>query len=73
MWDTDELSDSTIVYSTTPATFTTSIGVATMVDSVAASGDRHSVALTGLTPNTTYYYQVKSTDPSGNIGTEVNG
>ncbi|PJA90370.1 MAG: hypothetical protein CO137_00450, partial [Candidatus Magasanikbacteria bacterium CG_4_9_14_3_um_filter_32_9] len=73
VWDTDELSDSTILYSTTPATFTTSIGVSTMVDSVSESGDQHSVALTGLTPNTTYYYQVKSIDPSGNIGTDTNG
>ncbi|MCF6276951.1 MAG: fibronectin type III domain-containing protein [Candidatus Magasanikbacteria bacterium] len=73
VWDTDELSDSTITYSTTPATFTTSVGVSTMVDSVSASGDQHSVAITGLTPNTTYYYQAKSVDPSGNIGTEVNG
>jgi len=69
-WDTDELSNSTVGYSTTPGDFTNEVGVATMVNNSNGVG-QHSVTLTGLTPNTTYYFQVKSTDPSGNIATSI--
>ena len=65
-WTTNELSDSTVGYSTTLGNFSTETGVASMVTS-------HSVTLTGLTPNNTYYFQVKSTDPSTNTGTDNNG
>jgi hypothetical protein len=71
-WNTDELSNSTIGYSTTPATFTTEVGVATMVDTASGVG-QHSVTLTELVPGTRYYFRVKSTDPSGNTTTETNG
>lgn len=71
-WNTDELSNSTVGYSTTIATFTTEVGVATMLDTASSVGV-HSVTLTGLTPNTTYYYQAKSDDASGNTGTDNNG
>lgn len=64
-WATDELSNSTVGYSAAAGDFTNEIGVATMATS------SHSVTLTGLTPNTAYYFQVKSTDPSGNIATST--
>jgi len=64
-WATDELSNSTVGYSTTAGSFTTETGVATMATT-------HTVVLTNLTPNTTYYFQVKSIDPSNNIGTDNN-
>ncbi|MFH1657024.1 MAG: fibronectin type III domain-containing protein, partial [bacterium] len=65
-WATNELSNSTVGYSTTPGNFDTEIGVASMVIS-------HSVTLTDLTPDSTYYFQVKSTDPSSNTRTNNNG
>ncbi|PIR75379.1 MAG: hypothetical protein COU34_03090, partial [Candidatus Magasanikbacteria bacterium CG10_big_fil_rev_8_21_14_0_10_43_9] len=74
-WDTDEPSDSTIEYITvTGGDFSTadSIGIATMLDTTAGLG-QHTVVLTNLQPNTTYYYQVKSTDPSTNLGTSKDG
>ncbi len=63
-WTTDELSNSRVDFGTsisygsqaTDATYTTS----------------HSVYMTGLTSNTTYYARAKSTDPSGNLGTNDN-
>lgn len=63
-WATDELSNSTVGYSTTPGNFTNETGVSSMVTS-------HSVTLTGLTPNTTYYFKTQSIDPSGNIATST--
>jgi hypothetical protein len=63
-WTTDELSNSTVGYSTTPSDFSTEQGVASMVTS-------HSVTLSQLTPAATYYFQVKSVDPSGNIATDT--
>lgn len=71
-WDTDELANSTVGFSTTPAVFTTEVGVATMLDTAAGVG-RHSVTLNGLTPGTTYYYRVQSADPSSNEATDTNG
>lgn len=71
-WDTDELSDSTVGYSTTAGNFATEIGVATMLNTASGVG-RHSVTITGLTPNTTYYVQVESTDPENNTDTDNNG
>ena len=65
-WATDELSNSYIGYSTTSGSFGTEIGVPSMVTS-------HSVTLSNLQPNTAYYFQVKSYDPSGNLATDNNG
>lgn len=64
-WTSDELSNSTVEYGLTPllggtatsSTYTTS----------------HTVTLTSLLPNTTYYLRVKSTDIAGNIGSNDNG
>ncbi|MBL8747282.1 MAG: S8 family serine peptidase [Phycisphaerae bacterium] len=37
------------------------------------SGTSHSVNLTGLSDNTTYYFSVEATDPSGNFTSDNNG
>lgn len=71
-WDTDELSNSTVGYSTTAAVFTTEVGVATMLDNATGVG-RHSVTLNNLTPGATYFYRVKSMDPSGNFTFDTHG
>ncbi|USN54037.1 MAG: fibronectin type III domain-containing protein [Candidatus Nomurabacteria bacterium] len=71
-WETDELSDSTIGYSDTPADFGTTIGVATLMDNEAGVGV-HRVILTGLDPSTTYYFRVRSEDPGGNSATDSDG
>ena len=64
-WATDELSDSVVRYGTsTPPT--TIISNANLVTS-------HSITLTGLSSSTTYFFEVQSTDSSGNAATENNG
>lgn len=60
-WSTDEASNSQVDYGLTSGLGTTSTSV-TMVAG-------HSVQLTGLTSNTTYYYTVNSTDASSNATT----
>jgi PGF-pre-PGF domain-containing protein len=58
-WTTDESSNSLVKYGTTSGTYTTSQTDATYITS-------HSESLTSLSPTTTYYYVVNSTDASGN-------
>ena len=58
-WNTDELSDSRIKYSTTSGIYPYTGYDATDVTS-------HSISLMGLSASSTYYYVVNSTDPSGN-------
>ena len=58
-WDTNEVSDSLVKYGTTS-------GVYTDEESDAADVTSHSIGLAGLAADTTYYYVVNSTDPSGN-------
>jgi hypothetical protein len=74
-WDTDELSDSTVGYTASntvdPDKFTNEVGITTMVDEAGNYGP-HSITLTGLDPDTTYYYQVISTDINGNETIENN-
>ena len=72
-WDTNEASNSTVGYSYDGEAplFVHETGVATMKNNAAGLG-QHSVVLSGLTPNTKYYYQVKSKDPSLNEGTNNN-
>lgn len=69
-WDTNELSNSTVGYSTNAGVFTTETGVATMLDNASGVG-AHSVILTDLIPATTYYFKVISTDPTGNIASST--
>ncbi|MBI5183041.1 MAG: fibronectin type III domain-containing protein [Nitrospinae bacterium] len=58
-WDTDEPSDSVVEFGITSGEYTDSISDTTLVTS-------HSIELTDLTPDTTYYFIVKSADSSGN-------
>ncbi|MBI5183927.1 MAG: fibronectin type III domain-containing protein [Nitrospinae bacterium] len=58
-WDTDEPSDSVVEFGITSGEYTDSISDIVLVTS-------HSQKLTDLTPDTTYYFIVKSADSSGN-------
>lgn len=59
-WQTDELADSAVGYST-DLSYLTERSLPTM-------GLDHTLVLTGLTPNTTYNVKVKSRDIVGNLG-----
>ncbi len=61
-WTTSEQSDAQVVYGTSA-----SYGSSSSLDSTLAL--THSVMLTGLTPSTTYHYQIKSKDAAGNLAT----
>lgn len=65
-WTTNEPADSQVEYGTT-----TSYGTSVPTT---PSGTRtsHSISLTGLSPNTTYNYRVKSRDAAGNLATSSN-
>ncbi len=71
-WDTDQISNSAVSYSTTAALFNTTTSVSSMLDTAAGVG-QHSVVLSGLTPNTTYYLRASSTNTTGSTGTASNG
>jgi len=58
-WNTNELSDSMVKYGTEPGNYTETVYNASFVTS-------HSIILSNLTSNTTYYYVVNSTDASNN-------
>jgi hypothetical protein len=58
-WNTDEPSDSVVRYGTSADSLSTTVSDTALVTS-------HSIALTGLSASTTYYYEVQSTDGSGN-------
>jgi len=62
VWYTDEFADSTVHYGTQPGVYSETV-------SDPLYYKRHEVTLTGLTPGSTYYYQVSSTDRSGNTAT----
>ncbi|RME52192.1 hypothetical protein D6783_05570, partial [Candidatus Woesearchaeota archaeon] len=62
VWTSDELSNSTVVFGTAPDNLTFSAVNASLVVN-------HSVLLTGLTQNTTYYYNVSSCDRAENCQT----
>lgn len=59
-WTTDEFANSVVRYGTQPGVYTQ-----TITDPLYVKG--HAITLAGLTPGTTYYYRVRSTDQSGNI------
>jgi len=63
-WTTDESSDSTVGFSL-DTSFNTEQGATALTTS-------HSIDLINLAPETTYYYQVKSSDAAGNLGTDNN-
>ncbi|MCK5096225.1 MAG: SBBP repeat-containing protein, partial [Candidatus Pacebacteria bacterium] len=58
IWTTDELADGTVGYSEDLG-YGTEVGAPTMTTS-------HSVVLNGLTPDTTYNYRIRSSDPNAN-------
>jgi uncharacterized protein (TIGR02145 family) len=62
-WTTNEDSDSIVGFSQDES-YTQEQGSTTLTQS-------HSLTLTGLTPETTYYFQVKSRDANGNLATET--
>ncbi len=67
-WDTDELSNSYVDYTEVPGgdfSGAQSVGTLSLADTATGIGE-HRVILTGLTPNTTYYFQVRSIDTSDN-------
>jgi len=61
-WNTDEPSSSRVDYGLTP-----SFGQSTTPDPILVT--QHSEQVTGLTPSTTYSFQVASTDSAGNTAT----
>jgi peptidoglycan hydrolase-like protein with peptidoglycan-binding domain len=58
-WNTNELSTSKVEYGNT-----SSLGSSVQTDS--SRKNSHNILLEGLTPGTTYYYKVKSSDSAGN-------
>jgi Domain of unknown function (DUF4091)/Immunoglobulin domain/Immunoglobulin I-set domain len=60
-WTTNVPADSTVAYGSS-----TSYGFSTPVDSAMVTS--HQITLSGLAADTTYYYQVSSTDSKGNNG-----
>src|SRR3954447_322130 len=67
-WTTDEESTSKVLYSTDPDILsdTTTLPPGTQAVSGGACVTQHSLLVSALTPNTTYYYRVISVDRSGN-------
>jgi hypothetical protein len=57
-WDTDEASNSLVKYGTSPGVYTDSATDSAYVTS-------HSININGLSPDTTYYYVVSSSDRGG--------
>ncbi len=62
VWTTDEFATSTVLYGTQPGVYSQ-----TLSDPLYTK--QHALTLTGLTPGTTYYFKVRSTDRSGNTAT----
>lgn len=60
-WTTNEAADSQIFYGTT-----TSFGSSTTLEVTLVTA--HAQTLTGLTPATTYFFQIRSKDAAGNLG-----
>ncbi len=58
-WTTDILSDSRVFYGLTPG-----LGSSSALDPVTVTG--HTVVVSGLLPDTTYYFDVESADRGGN-------
>jgi predicted phage tail protein len=58
-WTTNELSDSQVEYGITPG-----FGISTVLNTALVTS--HAQSLTGLSPNTLYYYRAKSSDAAGN-------
>ena len=61
-WNTDEPSTTRVDYGTQPNALTLNVANSALVN-------QHTITLTGLLPNTQYYYRVTSVDASGNAAT----
>jgi len=76
-WNTNVDSNSTLVYAENAVTLTNGVGTTAVQDTSFAGGAgplyQHRITLTSLTPRTTYYYYVQSTDIDGNTGVDKNG
>lgn len=73
-WNTDILSNSIVGFSTTAGNFTDNVvTVNSMVDNPSGFIGQHSVVLGGLTPNTTYYFRVRSVSANNTSSTDSNG
>lgn len=74
-WNTNENATARVFYDTTPIQFNegdiNSSGFGARSGQIASTDSNlrtsHSISVTGLTPNTTYYYTLVSTDASGNV------
>ena len=66
-WTTDEAANSLVGYGQTTSTMNLIAGQNN------DSTTTHSVTISGLEPNITYYFYVQSTDNSGNVATDNNG
>ena len=72
-WNTDVLSNSVVGFSTILGNFTDNVlSVGGMFDNPSSVG-AHTVVLGGLTPNTTYYFNVKSTAAGGASASSSDG
>lgn len=63
-WNTDEASNSLVRYGTSPGVYTDSVSDSSYVTS-------HGMSISGLSPDTTYYYVVSGSDQSGNSVTST--
>lgn len=74
-WNTNENASARIFYDTTPVQFNEgemdSSGFGARTGQIASTDSNlrmnHTISLTGLTPNTRYYYTLVSTDGTGNV------
>ena len=72
-WDTNDLANSNVHYSANSAPpFNLTTGVVSLTDNASGVG-RHHVVLTGLTPDTDYYFSVESENALGVAATDNNG
>ncbi|HSR88811.1 MAG TPA: fibronectin type III domain-containing protein [Candidatus Udaeobacter sp.] len=65
-WTTNEPASSEVDYDTTSSTFGFSSSTASLVTN-------HTITITGLTTNVTYFFRLKSTDSAGNTTIDNNG
>lgn len=80
-WNTNELAMGRVYYSTTPIVFNEGVinsnGFAVLSGQSAAFDTTtrmaNNASIIGLTPNTTYYYLIVATDPSGNVSVSLPG
>ena len=71
-FSTNELASGKIYYANSPLSFSEGIGFATVTGGKSAAADTnvrtvHAITLTGLTPNTTYFYVVQAVDGRENM------